>query len=156
MRIWNRPALVMYLTPLNGLYFSPYISNLFTFNPLTASWLMVKNTFIDGFISAVFAPVAIDIWNATWLGNITKNFTLNLRILEYSATSWRLFDPRPSEEPSQPDRNYISPGWPLTRSSWSTWAWWFRASHLRQQSCNYCKLITCTETFFQLTFDGTT
>ena len=37
---WNLPALVRYLTPLNGLYFSPYMSSLFTLSPLTASWLM--------------------------------------------------------------------------------------------------------------------
>lgn len=33
VRTWNLPALVMYLMPLNGLYFSPYISNRFTFSP---------------------------------------------------------------------------------------------------------------------------
>lgn len=58
--IWNLPALVIYLTPLNGLYFSPYMSSLLTLRPLTASWLIVKWTLIDGFISAVFDPLAIE------------------------------------------------------------------------------------------------
>ena len=39
---WNLPALVRYLTPLNGLYFSPYMSSLFTLSPLTASWLIAN------------------------------------------------------------------------------------------------------------------
>lgn len=31
---WNFPAFVRYLTPLNGLYFSPYMSSRFTFSPV--------------------------------------------------------------------------------------------------------------------------
>lgn len=30
---WNLPALVRYLTPLKGLYFSPYMSSRLTFSP---------------------------------------------------------------------------------------------------------------------------
>ena len=60
IRTWNFPALAIYLTPLNGLYFSPYMSSLqrivnieykfsshshlLTLSPLTASWLMEKWT----------------------------------------------------------------------------------------------------------------
>lgn len=33
VRTWNLPALVMYLMPLKGLYFSPYMSSRFTFRP---------------------------------------------------------------------------------------------------------------------------
>lgn len=36
MRTWNLPALVRYLTPLKGLYFSPYISRRLTLRPDTA------------------------------------------------------------------------------------------------------------------------
>lgn len=32
---WNFPAFVTYLTPLNGLYFSPYMSKRFTFKPVS-------------------------------------------------------------------------------------------------------------------------
>lgn len=34
VRTWNFPALVKYLTPLNGLYFSPYISRRLTLRPV--------------------------------------------------------------------------------------------------------------------------
>lgn len=34
VRTWNFPALVMYLMPLKGLYFSPYMSSRFTFSPV--------------------------------------------------------------------------------------------------------------------------
>lgn len=33
VRTWNLPAFVMYLMPLKGLYFSPYMSRRFTFSP---------------------------------------------------------------------------------------------------------------------------
>lgn len=33
VRTWNFPALVKYLTPLNGLYFSPYMSRRLTLRP---------------------------------------------------------------------------------------------------------------------------
>lgn len=36
VRTWNLPALVMYLMPLKGLYFSPYMSSRFTFSPVEA------------------------------------------------------------------------------------------------------------------------
>lgn len=34
VRTWNFPALVKYLTPLNGLYFSPYMSRRLTLRPV--------------------------------------------------------------------------------------------------------------------------
>lgn len=34
VRTWNFPALVKYLTPLKGLYFSPYMSRRLTFRPV--------------------------------------------------------------------------------------------------------------------------
>lgn len=34
VRTWNLPAFVMYLMPLKGLYFSPYMSSRFTFSPV--------------------------------------------------------------------------------------------------------------------------
>lgn len=34
VRTWNFPAFVMYLMPLKGLYFSPYMSSRFTFSPV--------------------------------------------------------------------------------------------------------------------------
>lgn len=34
VRTWNLPALVMYLMPLKGLYFSPYMSSRLTFSPV--------------------------------------------------------------------------------------------------------------------------
>lgn len=37
VRTWNFPALVMYLMPLKGLYFSPYMSSRFTFRPVEDS-----------------------------------------------------------------------------------------------------------------------
>jgi hypothetical protein len=39
---WNLPAFVTYLTPLKGLYFSPYMSSRLTFNPDTTYWKRTK------------------------------------------------------------------------------------------------------------------
>lgn len=56
MRTWNLPALVRYLTPLKGLYFSPYMSRRLTFNPETASCEIWNCTLIDGFASMLVLP----------------------------------------------------------------------------------------------------
>ncbi len=48
VRTWNLPAFVMYLTPLKGLYVSPYMSRRLTLSPLTANWLILKRTVSDG------------------------------------------------------------------------------------------------------------
>ena len=53
---WNRPALVIYFTPLNGLYFSPNKSSRLTFMPDIAIWLMRKLTLMVGLLSGVSAP----------------------------------------------------------------------------------------------------
>lgn len=58
IRIWKRPAFVTYFTPLNGLYFSPYISKRFTLSPDTASCEMLNWTLIDGFVSRFELPTA--------------------------------------------------------------------------------------------------
>merc|ERR1719290_482046 len=53
---WNLPAFVIYLTPLKGLYFSPYISSLLTLSPDTASCAIVNWTLIVGLVPSCVAP----------------------------------------------------------------------------------------------------
>lgn len=42
VRTWNFPALVMYLMPLKGLYFSPYMSSRFTFSPVEGLKMLIS------------------------------------------------------------------------------------------------------------------
>lgn len=57
---WNFPALVMYLTPLKGLYASPCMSNRLTFSPEIASWLILNRASMDGDSSGSLMPGVID------------------------------------------------------------------------------------------------
>ena len=59
MRIWKRPlfTVVMYLTPLNGLYFSPCISTRWTRMPDNATWFSVNRAVRTGFDSGTGWPV---------------------------------------------------------------------------------------------------
>ena len=60
MRTWNLPAFVMYLTPLNGLYFSPYISSRLTLRPETAICEIVNCTLIVGLEPKLGVPGGMD------------------------------------------------------------------------------------------------
>ena len=57
---WNFPAFVIYLTPLNGLYASPCMSNLLTFIPEMANWFILKFATIGGGSSCPLFEGAIE------------------------------------------------------------------------------------------------
>jgi len=105
---WNRPALVIYLTPLNGLYFSPNKSKRLTFRPETAIWLIVKPTFMEGLLSGMFAPLCSEI-----CGNRTVNYRLQNMYLIDSMT--KITDPLmlgfdfwPSTFPTSQESNLLT------------------------------------------------
>lgn len=68
VRTWNFPALVMYLMPLKGLYFSPYMSSRFTFSPVEDS---VAREISLGNVRSQYQP------NSVWLHLVAAVFPYN-------------------------------------------------------------------------------
>lgn len=81
VRTWNLPAFVMYLMPLKGLYFSPYMSSRFTFSPVGGQKKNTNNFSIPAAWCALNACYRTRTstgtnmkWNGGWLIDVSIMF----------------------------------------------------------------------------------